>query len=339
MKAVKTKKVVKRAPKGKATSTEGGVIMVKAPPLKEPVVVERASFGVRAITAVDPQALLAQAIDKGMPVESMERLLAMRREMKAEWARDQFFAALTGFQRECPVVEKAKKVMNKDKGGDKKATVRYSYAPLEDIVSTVQPFLEKWGFSWTVKPAQTDGHVKASCYAHHKDGHEELTEFEVPLDPQSYMSDPQRAAAALTFARRYAFINAFGIVTKGEDNDAQQDDEPRQTRREPIRQPQEKRDPFGGSPLPKEDAIPVQHTEGPAVNELTNFEKILKFVKATEVDPTNPKARIYLFTENEQIDYEHEANENKGKPEELAKILADVIVSGSKRRKAIKGEK
>ena len=122
---------------------------------------KKAAEGVRAITAVDPQALIAQAIDKGMPVESMERLLAMRREMKAEWARDQFFAALTGFQKECPVVEKTKKVMNKKKSDDKEAGVRYSYAPLEDVVATVQPFLEKWGFSWTVKPTQTDGHVKA----------------------------------------------------------------------------------------------------------------------------------------------------------------------------------
>ncbi len=284
---------------------------------------QKAAEGVRAITAVDPQALLAQAIDKGMPVESMERLLAMRREMKAEWARDQFFAALTGFQKECPVVEKTKKVMNKKKSDDKEAGVRYSYAPLEDVVATVQPFLEKWGFSWTVKPTQTDGHVKASCYAHHKDGHEEVTEFEVPLDPQSYMSDPQRAAAALTFARRYAFINAFGIVTKGEDNDAQQDDEPRRTR-EPLRAPQERK---------AEDAVPVAHEV-----KLSEYEKGLKYLTATETDHKS-KMVVSLFTENEKIDYTHELGEAKDQPEVLAKVIADIIETGKKRRAAVKGEK
>ena len=86
------KKPTKRAPKGTA--------LVK----KDAGLPQKAAEGVRAITAVDPQALLAQAIDKGMPVESMERLLAMRREMKAEYARDQYFKALAGFQHECPVI-------------------------------------------------------------------------------------------------------------------------------------------------------------------------------------------------------------------------------------------
>ena len=307
-------KATKKAP----AKSKGSSALVK----KDVGLPKKAAEGVRAIAAVDPQALLSQAIDRGMPVESMERLLAMRREMKAEWARDQFFAALTGFQKECPVVEKTKKVMNKKKSDDKEAGVRYSYAPLEDVVATVQPFLEKWGFSWTVKPTQTDGHVKASCYAHHKDGHEEVTEFEVPLDPQSYMSDPQRAAAALTFARRYAFINAFGIVTKGEDNDAQQDDEPRRTR-EPLRTPQERK---------AEDAVPVQHE----TVKLSDYDKIVKMLKATAVAPTHQI--VSIFTENEQIDYTHEVNEARNNPEELKKIGAEMVETWKKREKAIKGE-
>ena len=277
---------------------------------------KKAAKGLRAVASVDPEALIARAIDKGMPVESMERLLAMRREMKAEWARDQFFTALTGFQHECPAVEKTHEVPNRDK-----KTVRYRYAALEDIVEVVRPFLEKWGFSWTVKPQQTDGHVKASVYAHHKDGHEEVTEFEVPLDPEAYMSDPQRAAAALTFARRYAFINAFGIVTKGEDNDAQDDELPR--RREPIRQPQERK---------PADVIPVAHEEV-----RSDYDKILHYIKATEVDPKT-KLTVALFSENERLDYTHEANEAKGKPEELKKILDDIIATGKKRRAAVKGD-
>jgi ERF superfamily. len=34
------------------------------------------------------------------------------------------------------------------------------------------------------------------------------------------MSDTQHVAAALTFAKRYAFTNAFGIMTGDDDNDA-----------------------------------------------------------------------------------------------------------------------
>src|SRR4030043_106432 len=128
------------------------------PAIKEKKAVAiKASAGVRAIASVDPQALLTQAIDKNLPIESMERLLAMRREMKAEWARDQFFTALAGFQKECPIVAKKHKVMDKDKVTKAVKGERYSYAAIEDLVEQAGPSLEGWGFSWTCKPAQTDG--------------------------------------------------------------------------------------------------------------------------------------------------------------------------------------
>ena len=286
--------------------------------------VEKASTGVAVIASVDPQALLAQAIDKNLPIESMERLLAMRREMKAEWARDQFFTALAGFQRECPIVEKKRKVMDRDKVTKAEKGLRYSYAAIEDLTAQAGPAMERWGFSWTCKPAQTDGHVKAIVYAHHKDGHMEITEFEIPIDPDAYMSDPQKAAAALTFATRYAFKAAFGIQTKGEDNDVQRsEEEPR--RKGPITPPREKA---------PDAAIPVKHEEKKPE---TGVQKIERYLKATETDPKS-KSVVSLFTANEQLDYTHEANMAKDNPAELEKIMADIIATGAKRRKTIKGE-
>jgi hypothetical protein len=285
----------------------------------------KAAEGVRAITAVDPQALLAQAIDKNLPIESMERLLAMRDKMKAEWAKDQFFIALSGFQSECPIIEKTHQVRDKDKQTKADKGLRYAYAAIEDLVEPVRPLLMKWGLSWTSKPSQTREDVTANIYVHHRDGHEEVTSFTVPIDPDAYMSDPQKAAAALTFATRYAFKSAFGIQTKGEDNDAQPDDEPRRGygRREPIQPPREKDAP-----------VPVKHEE---VKALSDYDKILRYLKATEMDPKT-KTVVGLFSENEQLDYAHEAKEAQGKPEELTRILADIIETGKKRRAAVKGE-
>jgi hypothetical protein len=297
-------KVVKR---GRPKGTE----LVK----KESELPEKAAEGVKAIAGVDPMSLLAQAIDKNLPIESMERLLAMRKEMKQEFARDQFFTALSGFQRECPTVEKRHQVRDKDKVTKADKGLRYSYAPLEDIVDAVKPFLDKWGFSWTIKPKQTREDVTVSCYAHHKDGHEEVTEFTVPIDPDAYMSDPQKAAAALTFARRYAFINAFGIVTKGEDNDAQRSEEPR--RREPIKAPQEQ-------------AVPVQHE----VKDTGPYATIIRSLGATE---NSGKMVVSIFTANEQTDYRNQADMAKGNQAELDVILKDIIAVGSQRRRAIKG--
>jgi hypothetical protein len=300
------KKTKKTAPKRKGTST---ALVTKTIGLPEKV-----SAGISAIAAVDPQALLVQAIDKNLPIESMERLLAMRDKMKAEWAREQFFLAFSGFQKDCPIIGKQKVAKGKN--------FSYNYAPLEDIVVEVQPVMERWGFSWTCKPSQTDGHVRAVVHVHHKDGHEEVTEFEVPLDPASYMSDPQKAAAALTFARRYAFINAFGITTKGEDNDAQREEEPR---RAPISQPQARKD----------EPVPVQHEE--KHEEVTVYNRILWTLKATATDPKT-KQIVVLFNSNEIIDYTSQANQSKDNPAELAVILADVTATAKKKTRVVKGE-
>jgi hypothetical protein len=150
------------------------------------------------------------------------------------------------------------------------------------------------------------------------------------------MSGAQMQGAACTYADRYAFKNAFGIVTKGDDTDAvrPEGEQGRGKSRDPIRQPQEKRDPFGGSPLPKEDAIPVAHE---VKKELSEYEKGIHYLTATETAPN--KQVVMLFTENENLDYTHELGQAKDKPEELAKILADIIETGKKRRAAVKGEK
>ena len=305
------KKVVKRAPR------KGTTVLVK----------KDAGLPVSGAPNVDVQSLFVQAIARG-DVESAERIAMLRAQMKAEWARDQYFRALKAFQRECPIVEKNHKVPNKDK-----KTTRYSYAAIEDLATAAGPFLDKHGFSWTVKPRQTATDVTAAVYAHHEDGHEEVTEFSVPLDPAAYMSDPQKAAAALTFATRYAFKGAFGIQTKGEDNDAQQDDELRTYRRAPIQQPQEK----GPIIYPKKDgtasdAVPVAHEE---VKPRSVYEEILYRLKSVSTAPTGQL--VAIFSENEKTDYTHEADMAKDNPEELKKILLDIAATGAKRHKAIKG--
>lgn len=169
------------------------------------------------LQVVNPEALIAQAIEKGLPVDTMERLLAMRRELKAEWSRERFFTSLAAFQAECPVIEKETGV---DFTGKKSnVRVKYSYATLDQIVAQVKELLKKHGFSYTIKPKQTEGMFTAICYAHHVDGHTEETEFTVPIDREAYMNDAQKVGSANTYARRYAFCNAFGIITGDQDDD------------------------------------------------------------------------------------------------------------------------
>lgn len=163
----------------------------------------------------EAEALIAQAIDKNVPVGTMERLLAMRRELRAEKAKEEYDKAMAAFQADCPTIEKTKEV--KTNGGQ----VAYKYAPIDSIVNQVKSALQTHGFSYKSNMKFLDNKVEVTIIVTHSAGHSEATEMTVPLGTRTgIMSETQVVAAAQTFAKRYAFCNAFGILTGDEDNDA-----------------------------------------------------------------------------------------------------------------------
>lgn len=166
--------------------------------------------------AASVEDLLLKAVEAGASVETLERLMALREKMHAELAKREFDAAMAKFQAACPTINKSKSVM------DKYGKLRYHYAPLEHIVAQTKDLMGECGLSYSIdidiKPG-TPSWVMAVCTAKHLAGHAQFSKFEVPVDPDAYMSDPQKFASAQTFARRYAFCNAFGIMTGDEDTD------------------------------------------------------------------------------------------------------------------------
>lgn len=169
---------------------------------------------VRTMTA---EGLIAQAIDKGVPIETMERLMNMRRELQEEAAKKTYVATMAAFQSECPIIDKSKPVR------DKSGKVRYSYAPLDSIVKQVQPLLKIHGLSYAIDTTFEADTLTVTCTVTHEDGHSEKSSFRCPIDKDAYMSGPQKVGAAMSFGKRYAFCNVFGILTGDEDNDAQEE--------------------------------------------------------------------------------------------------------------------
>lgn len=163
-------------------------------------------------TSVDT--FISQAITANVPVETMERLFALKKEVKAEQAREEFVRAISGFQSECPVIEKTKKVLNKD------GSLRYQFAPIDSIVKQIQTPLAKYELAYTWKVLNDPGFITAVCTITHSMGHSETSDFKIPIDTEGYMTAPQKYASALTFAKRYSLCNALGISTGDEDVDA-----------------------------------------------------------------------------------------------------------------------
>jgi hypothetical protein len=164
--------------------------------------------------SIDLQALMSQAIDKGVSVEVMERLLAMWEKIHERTARKAYFDALLAFQTECPIIEKDTKVY------DKYGNLRYKYAKIEKIIKTAGPLIAKHGFSYTIKPSQEGDNFTAIIVSTHTNGHTEETPFTVPINKESYMTAPQKVGEARTYAERGAFLAAYGILTADGDVDA-----------------------------------------------------------------------------------------------------------------------
>ena len=165
---------------------------------------------------IDAEALIMKGIESNVPAETMERLLSMREKLNEEKARIEFFKALSGFQSDCPIIKKNKKVLQKNSNA-----VRYAYASLDSIVSQISPILAAHGLSYMFKSSSHDGVVTQSCEVRHYLGHSETSSFDIPIDPDGYMGDAQKSGSASSFAKRYALQDALGILTGDEDDDAQ----------------------------------------------------------------------------------------------------------------------
>ena len=213
---------------GTREATEGDFIgQVSAPKPPEtsvPVIVQEEKMSV--------EKMITLAIQEKVPVETMERILAMRRELKAEWAKGEYDKNMATFQAECPEIKKTKVVKTND------GREAYRYAPIESVVSQVKSLLQKYGFSYTTGMELKEGGVKVVVRVTHSAGHSEETSMEVPFgNKTNVMSQSQVAAAAQTFAKRYAFLNAFGILTGDEDNDARPVEEAKDAPRQPLQGP------------------------------------------------------------------------------------------------------
>ncbi len=271
---------------------------------------------VAALSPMDPQALLDKAIEKGLPLESLQKLLDMRRELKAEWAKERFFEDLPRFQSACPIIGKSKTAKGKN--------FSYKYAPLEEIVSQIKKPLEQFGFSYTIVTKQTDHAVTAICNAHHIDGHTESSEFTIPIDPEAFMNDSQKIASAMTYATRYALRNAFGIVTGDTDDDGESTGERGRAEQEPeLRPPQARKMTSSGG-----ETRAASAPTGPYAQIMITLNEQVK---------SKEGPMVALFGGGEKLEWKHKADGDRNNPEDLRAVLEELEGVAKTRRERIQG--
>lgn len=162
------------------------------------------------------ESFIGQAIASKADIGVIERLFALRTQMKAEKSKEAFNTAMAKFQKECPVIKK-----KKDGGKTNTSSVAaYKYAPIEMIVEQVRDLIATNGFSYSFNIETFPESVKATCIINHEMGHSENSSMSFPNGTKTnIMSASQLTAATVTFAKRYVFCAAFGITVGDEDNE------------------------------------------------------------------------------------------------------------------------
>lgn len=164
------------------------------------------------------EGFISAAIQQQLPIETIKEFLAMRKEVKADLAKEAFTEAMAQFQKDCPVIAKTSPVKNKQ------GEVTYRYAGIDAIILQVKDVLgeNRLAYKFREERNKEEGTITVFCVVTHAMGHSEETSFTVEIGTENFMSDVQKYGARNTFAKRYAFMNAFGIVTGDEDTDAKE---------------------------------------------------------------------------------------------------------------------
>lgn len=94
---------------------------------------------------------------------------------------------------------------------------KYKYADIGSVIAAIKPALIEHGLFFTQHPQPSEGGVTVETMLHHASGESMgLGTLFVPANK----NDAQGFGSALTYARRYALVTAFGVPVEDDDGNA-----------------------------------------------------------------------------------------------------------------------
>ena len=192
-----------------------------------------------SLARLDTQTLISQAIE-AKDVGTLERMVALAERVHAVQARQAWYAAMADFQRECPPIKKTRraKIITRTGPG-----YEYSYAPLDEILSTIQPVMGRAGLSvsWLQKDV-TSEKVTLACSIAHELGHVETSgDISIPVilaQDGSGANPAQRVGIAISYAKRYSLLGAIGMAPEDDEDGGRPEARREPQREEPAREDQ-----------------------------------------------------------------------------------------------------
>lgn len=156
--------------------------------------------------------LMESVIAGGITTDSvsvLERMMALHERNQAKMAEQAFARAFSDLQSDMPSIDATKPVPNKD------GTLRYKFAPYEEIMAKVKPLLKKHGFSISFNTKWDGPRLVVSCKLLHGDGHSQTNDFAARVgNGPPGANEAQADGAVNTLAKRRALCDALNIVVE-----------------------------------------------------------------------------------------------------------------------------
>lgn len=154
-----------------------------------------------------PAAMMMMALNKGVDIDRLEKLLSMQQSWEANEARKAFVKAMAAFKSDPPSVYKDK--INKQFGS--------KYSSIDALVNPTIPYLAKQGLSHSWQYGEPDvKQVTVTCTMTHEFGHSESVTMSAPPDTSGGASkNPiQQIKSTHTYLKIATFEAVTGLVSK-----------------------------------------------------------------------------------------------------------------------------
>lgn len=156
-----------------------------------------------APTTTDPMVSMIErvAMSPDLPIERLERMLAMKEKMDQQEAKAQFDAAFSRASAEFPDIP-----LN----GENKHN-KTKYALLKDILTGVRPVLSKYGLALSFSTEATADLVTVTAELSHQGGHSKRNSLPLPRDAGAGRNAVQAIGSSQTYGQRYTAQAILGL--------------------------------------------------------------------------------------------------------------------------------
>lgn len=159
--------------------------------------------------------LLEIALEKGASIDQLEKLIELKNREEDRQCKKDFDFHFSEMQGDYKPAYKNMDVQNKEK-----TKTLYKFCPIENILEVYQPIISKHNFTYRWDEETISESVKRVFCIVSGYGHEVKSYVDIPIMPGTLFTNSiQQVGVSSSYGRRYSFINAFGVVIKGEDDD------------------------------------------------------------------------------------------------------------------------